>query len=686
VPAAALDRLVERRLLHTEERLGAQRIEIIHDVLVRVIRKSREARHLREAEATARLREAEAERRRRAEDDASRREAEFRRERHRRRQAYAMLAVMAALVVVAVVAAGGAYYFWREAERRGDIADALAKGSSYANGWGVTRNFAEALRWFRKAADQDDATAQKYMGYVYYYGGSGVMQDHAEAFVWLRRAAEQGDAEAEHLIGVMYWRGLGVERDYRQAFRWLQKAANQGIGFAQINLGMMYRDGQGMNRDYAEALKWYLKAADQGNAMAQDAVGWIYEEGRVVEQDYAEAARWYRMAGEQGYAIAQRNLALLYASGLGVSHNLDQARAWMQKAATQDPEARGWLARDAGANADYVAAEEERVTTAVSASTETDEKRSLADALGGLSWSLTLNNRASDALARADEALRLNPSARWVALLRAYALLVLDRFDEANALYLNLTSEKKASENRSDFLDALRHDFTELHGSSSDQLDMKKVQAFSLRRIGDLELADGDHRGGLAAYEESLHIFRELAQDNGNTIAQRELLVSLRKVHDTRQLLGDDAGARAIAEAIGIVDGHLTNDLAKLQVVRHVLLGGVWSGSYLCRQGETGVDLVFDELNDDGVVHANFTFFSLSGKNNAESGKYSLFGQYNITENQLYMTPNKWIRMAPNYVPVGFTASSPSHESYTITGIIASPGCNQIHVEKKDSQ
>jgi tetratricopeptide (TPR) repeat protein len=53
VPAAALDRLVQRRLLRTEERLGLQRVEIIHDVLAPAIRKSREARHLREAKANA---------------------------------------------------------------------------------------------------------------------------------------------------------------------------------------------------------------------------------------------------------------------------------------------------------------------------------------------------------------------------------------------------------------------------------------------------------------------------------------------------------------------------------------------------------------------------------------------------------------------------------------------------------
>ena len=48
-PASALDDLVQRRLLHVEERLGVRRIELTHDVLTDVIKKSRDERHQQEA-------------------------------------------------------------------------------------------------------------------------------------------------------------------------------------------------------------------------------------------------------------------------------------------------------------------------------------------------------------------------------------------------------------------------------------------------------------------------------------------------------------------------------------------------------------------------------------------------------------------------------------------------------------
>src|SRR3954454_1319801 len=68
----------------------------------------------------------------------------------------------------------------------------LAKGSrSIHKGQGVTQNYAEAARWFRKAAEQGNADAQNHLGVLYDHG-KGVTQDHAEAARWFRKAAEQG--------------------------------------------------------------------------------------------------------------------------------------------------------------------------------------------------------------------------------------------------------------------------------------------------------------------------------------------------------------------------------------------------------------------------------------------------------------------------------------------------------------
>jgi hypothetical protein len=54
-----------------------------------------------------------------------------------------------------------------------------------------------------------------------YYKGHGVPQDYAAAVSWYRKAADQGDANAQGNLGVMYAKGQGVPQDYVQAHKWL---------------------------------------------------------------------------------------------------------------------------------------------------------------------------------------------------------------------------------------------------------------------------------------------------------------------------------------------------------------------------------------------------------------------------------------------------------------------------------
>jgi TPR repeat protein len=53
-------------------------------------------------------------------------------------------------------------------------------------------------------------------------------QDHAEAVKWYRRAAEQGNADAQATLGFRYERGQGVPQDYVLADMWLSLAAAKG--------------------------------------------------------------------------------------------------------------------------------------------------------------------------------------------------------------------------------------------------------------------------------------------------------------------------------------------------------------------------------------------------------------------------------------------------------------------------
>ena len=216
----------------------------------------------------------------------------------------------------------------------GDADAQYELGVCYYNGNGIEQNYVEAVKWYRKSAEQGDANAQCCLGYCYEYG-RGVDQNYTEAVKWYRKAAEQGEETAQSNLGICYYNGHGIDQNYAEAVKWYRKAAEQGKETAQNNLGVCYEYGQGVKQNYTEAVKWYRKSAEQGHAMAQCNLGYCYESGRGVEQSYVKAVKWYRKSAEQGHARAQCNLGVYYEYGQGVKQSYAEAIKWYRKSAEQ---------------------------------------------------------------------------------------------------------------------------------------------------------------------------------------------------------------------------------------------------------------------------------------------------------------------------------------------------------------
>ena len=101
-------------------------------------------------------------------------------------------------------------------------------------------------------------------------------KNYAEAVKWFRKAAEQGNAGAQCGLGFCYEEGQGVPQNYREAVKWYRKAAEQGDANAQYNLGYCYENGKGVTQNRSEAVKWWRKAAKQGETYAQE---WLRDLG-----------------------------------------------------------------------------------------------------------------------------------------------------------------------------------------------------------------------------------------------------------------------------------------------------------------------------------------------------------------------------------------------------------------------
>ena len=107
------------------------------------------------------------------------------------------------------------------------------------------------------------ADAQQTLGNLY-YKGEGVQQDYAEALKWYRKAAAQGLAVSQNMLGVMYDRGEAVPQNFAEAVKWFRKAAEQGLVSAQFSLGKKYAEGKGVPQNFAEAYVWLSLSAASG--------------------------------------------------------------------------------------------------------------------------------------------------------------------------------------------------------------------------------------------------------------------------------------------------------------------------------------------------------------------------------------------------------------------------------------
>jgi TPR repeat protein len=114
----------------------------------------------------------------------------------------------------------------------------LQIGTKYYYGEGGTKNYDEALKWFRFAAEGGNSTAQVFLGAMY-ANGQGVPKDQVAAIEWLMLAAQQGDLDGQFNLGKLFSEGDVEIRNLESAYVWWFIAASNGDGIAQKKLRIL---------------------------------------------------------------------------------------------------------------------------------------------------------------------------------------------------------------------------------------------------------------------------------------------------------------------------------------------------------------------------------------------------------------------------------------------------------------
>ncbi|MBL0941383.1 MAG: SEL1-like repeat protein [Alphaproteobacteria bacterium] len=268
-------------------------------------------------------------------------------------------------------------------------------GLLYRYARGVTQDYTEALKWFNKAATEEDPLAQKELGEMY-YTSQGTAKKEFEAWELFEKAASNGyrDGAMFTTLSLIYENGIKKGRkdkrlapDLFKSKLYLQRALDEGYGPAfsssvkkpHLNqnynraiqlaekairkgyadkemldiLVSMYEKNQVVRQKFDNSIpiikfiaeQWYRKAAGQGDALAQYNLGSIYLNRKGIPKEEISRAEefasfWWRKAAESGYAVAQYKLGWMYDNRKGIpeaeKEQADElAVSWWRKAAGQ---------------------------------------------------------------------------------------------------------------------------------------------------------------------------------------------------------------------------------------------------------------------------------------------------------------------------------------------------------------
>lgn len=118
-------------------------------------------------------------------------------------------------------------------------------------------------------ANAGDALAQHELG-LRLLLGEGMAADTVQAIKWIKKAADQNLSAAAYNYGIMLINGWGVEWNPFEAFKYFKTAASKGMPQAQYVTGILYTDNLIVPRNWEKAFYFINLAKENGYEVESD--------------------------------------------------------------------------------------------------------------------------------------------------------------------------------------------------------------------------------------------------------------------------------------------------------------------------------------------------------------------------------------------------------------------------------
>lgn len=198
--------------------------------------------------------------------------------------------------------------YYRELEKKASNGDAYAQnemGDACLNGNGLKQDYAGALKWFKRAAEQKNSEAYYQLGNIY-LNGLGTPVNNTEALKWFKLAAESDHTEAQRQLATMYQYGInGVEKDLKEAVKWYEKITRgYGNNSVKVSLADIYYE----IKDYTKALAVYKQMMEESEPFIPAAakLSEMYYNGYGTKPDYEESYFYWTICKKYNMQIDKK--------------------------------------------------------------------------------------------------------------------------------------------------------------------------------------------------------------------------------------------------------------------------------------------------------------------------------------------------------------------------------------------
>ena len=148
-------------------------------------------------------------------------------------------------------------------------------------------------------ANRGNSDNQWQLGY-YFQTGEYVAVNDEEAVRWYKKAADQGHAVAYCSLGDCYASGLGVDKDIQIAISLYKKSIAKGETISCSRLGDLYYYGEEVPKNLNTAIYYYELGAKEKDSYSMYSLGYMYYSGEGISKNQNEGLRWIKMAASAG--------------------------------------------------------------------------------------------------------------------------------------------------------------------------------------------------------------------------------------------------------------------------------------------------------------------------------------------------------------------------------------------------